>query len=284
MTEPSAIPLSALQQWFASLSTDASGVEAGLAGANRGLGLLNAPPLEQVVKAGPCLSAHERLQIYNHSYFARLTECLADDYPALAEALGESAFAALARDYIQHHPSSSPSLNAYGRHLSTLCRGRVDPWAAFAADLARLEWALVEVVHAPAGAALAPDALSAIPPASWATARLVPSPTLRVLSFDYPVGKYFQAFREERAPSIPEPQASATAVYRKELTIWRMELEAPAAHLLLNLVTGVPLNSAILELEQRADDDAARQELGRALPQWLSSWVSSGFFAGIEWS
>lgn len=238
--------------------------------------------LERLVTAGPQLSALERVQIYNDGYFARLVECLVDDYPALSYALGEETFSSLAQAYIDENPSRSPSLNAYGERLSAFCRARSEPWAAFAADLARLEWALVEVVHEPADDALAAGALAQIPAARWQTARLLPSRALRVLGFDYPVNEFFQAFREERAPAMPSPASSATAVYRQGLALWRMSLEPRAALLLKDLLAGVPLASAIATLEQRSQLAGTSSDLAQLLPQWLGAWVQSGFFRGVE--
>jgi hypothetical protein len=282
MTLLPAIRLQQLQTWFASVSTHSGGVDAGALEANRALGLPDDDGVDRLVTAGPMLSAAERLQIYNDGYFARLIECLADDYPGLAYALGEDVFSSLAREYIEQKPSRSPSLNAYGGGMPAFCQGRPEPWAAFASDLSRLEWALVEAVHAPAASAIAPDALSSIPTSRWQSARLVPSLTLRVLRFDYPVGEYFQAFRDGRAPVLPEPRVSATAVYRHGLALWRMDLAATAALLLQDLVAGVPLASAVSALERRTRDPAAREELVQALPRWLGTWVSSGFFVAIE--
>ena len=281
MTLPT-IRLQQLQTWFASVSTHPDGVNAGALDANRALGLPDDDRGERLVTPGPTLSASERLQIYNDGYFARLTECLVNDYPALTCALGEEAFSSLAREYIQQKPSGSPSLNTYGRGMPAFCQGRPEPWAAFASDLSRLEWALVEAVHAPASSAIAPDALSSIPASHWQSARLVPSLTLHVLRFDYPVGEYFQAFRDGRAPVLPAPRVSATAVYRHGLTLWRMDLTATAALLLQELVAGVPLGSAVSALERRTSDPAAREELVQTLPKWLATWVSSGFFVAIE--
>lgn len=264
-----ALPLAELQGWFAGKVSDS-------------LGLNSRESIEGVIKRGPSLTAVECLQIYNDGYFARLTECLADDYPALAHALGEEAFSKLVRDYIAHRPSTSPSLNAYGQHLAEFCRGRAEPWAEFASDLSRLEWALVEVVHSPAPAGIRGDALAAIPPSDWQAARLVPSPALRVLGFAHPVGEYFQRYCDDDAPAIPERRRSATAVCRQELTLWRVELTLDAAALLEELVAGAPLGAAIARLEQRIEGPAAREALVHALPSWLGTWVSSGFFVAIE--
>jgi len=272
----SAPGLRELQRWFASVTTHPEGVLAGHLNPGR------SQKLERLVTPGPQLSAIDRVQIYNDGYFARLVECLTDDYPVLSFALGEETFSSLARRYIERHPSRSRSLNAYGQHMAAFCRARPEPWAGFAADLARLEWALVEVVHEPASESLTPDALAAIPAARWQNARLLPSRGLRLLGFDYPVNDFFQAFRDERAPKMPEHAPTATAVYRQGLALWRMGLEPRAALLLKDLVSGVPLAVAVATLEARSRGAGTRQELARLLPQWLGSWVQSGFFCGVE--
>lgn len=274
MTRAAAPDLRQLQRWFASVTTHRDGVIEGH------LGRARSQKLERLVTSGPQLSAFERVQIYNDGYFARLVECLVDDYPALCDALGEEAFSALARAYIDQHPSRSRNLNAFGQQVSTFCRSRHQPWAHFAADLARLEWALVEVVHEPASESLAPDALARIPSAHWQTARLLASPGLRVLGFDYPVNDFFQAFRNGRERQMPERSPTAVAVYRRGLALWRMSLEPRAASLLKDLIAGVPLGAAISTLELR--NEAAGNELAQLLPQWLGSWVQSGFFRGVE--
>lgn len=276
MTAASAPALRQLQRWFASVTTHPEGIIEGHVGRPR------SRKLERLVTPGPQLSAIERMQIYNDGYFARLVECLTDDYPALSYALGEETFSSLARGHIEQHPSRSRSLNAFGEHLAALCRTRSEPWAHFASDLARLEWALVEVVHEPASVGLPPDALARVPAGRWQTARLLPNPGLRVLGFDYPVNDFFQAFRDERTPEIPTPAPTATAVYRQGLALWRMGLEPRAALLLKELLSGVPLATAVATLEKRSQAAGTSGDLAVLLPQWLGSWVQSGFFRGIE--
>lgn len=276
MSAARAASLRELQRWLASVCTHPEGLPAG------GLPAWRSQKLERLVKPGPRLSALARVQIYQESYFARLVECLADDYPALSHALGEGTFSSLAREYIAAYPSRSRSLNAYGQHMGPFCRARSESWAGFAADLARLEWALVEVVHAPVSESLAFDTLATIPAARWQTARLRPSWALRVLGFDYPVNDFFRAFREERSPQLPERAPTATAVYRQGLVLWRLDLEPRAALLLKDLVAGVPLAAAVARLETRGHAAGTNDELARLLPQWLGSWVQSGFFRGVE--
>jgi hypothetical protein len=243
------VKLAETQRWFAGAVTDDAHLER----------------TEELLTRGPRLDAAGRLDVYRHGYVARLVECLGDDYPALQHALGKEAFEALSRRYIAGFPSVAPNLNAYGARLSSVCDG-------FAADLARLEWAMVEVIHEPAAPAVTMEALAAIPPESWGAVRLVPSKALRLLIFDHPVNDYYQAFRDDLAPAIPAPSASATVVYRSGRTVWRMGLTASMRCVLAALVNGKPLERA---LDLAGDTPAAD------VTSWFREWMASGLFVGV---
>src|SRR5665213_3588508 len=55
-----------------------------------------------------------RLGIYTQAYAARLTEVLAETYPAVQAALGTNHFARLMGDFVKVHPSRFRSARAYG--------------------------------------------------------------------------------------------------------------------------------------------------------------------------
>ncbi|MGH1429073.1 MAG: DNA-binding domain-containing protein [Arenicella sp.] len=56
------------------------------------------------------LTAEESLAIYQHGYFARLTDCLAADFPLLKRFLGDEIFSKFSYEYLHQHPSQTPSL------------------------------------------------------------------------------------------------------------------------------------------------------------------------------
>jgi len=239
----------------------------------------------RLLTRGPKLEAVDRLAIYRYGYRARLIECLADDYPAVQFALGHDAFEELCLGYIERHPSSAPSLNFFGRHMGYFLREEVAPFELreFAADLASLEWALVEVLHARVADRLSPEALAAIPIEKWVEARLPRADAVRVLRAQYPVNAFFQAFKTDEEPSASdfERNVSATAVYRTDMTLWRMSLTPAMTTLLESLFAGRPLGAALETLEQGLTaEDAAEAE--RNVMAWFREWVAAGFFAGVE--
>jgi hypothetical protein len=265
--------------------SDPRSVRAGIAAAARrgALGVRSPAGLERIVTAGPELSAAERLGIYHYAYHARLVDCLADDYPALVTALGQRGFARLARKVIAAHPSDGPNLNFYGRHLVTYLRRHADACRqrGFILDLARLEWAMVEVLHAQAAPVFSVAALQAIPAERWARMRLRPSATVRVLRFRHPANAYLQAEREDRHPRIPRPAASATAIYRRGFRVWRMDLTPPMAGLLDALFAGRPLERALATVARQRRGEPQDQVLADVM-RWFSGWVDGGFFASLD--
>lgn len=275
--------LAALQEWFLQAATSAAAPE-----------LPPSVDLEDLVRPGPREAAGERLEIYRRSYFERLTECLADDYPAVRFTLGTEEFRRRCREYILAHPSRHTNLNRFGRRFSEFLRRRAtDPatgpsmvGAPFASELAELEWTLVEALHSPTGnpeaepggppgAHSTPEplgALSDVPSDALPHLRFVPNPSARVLTFEYPVNAYLQAFFRGEVPEVPQPSATAVAVVRNEYKIWRIDLQAQQATVLDRLLAREPLAAALEGVDVEPGD----------IQRWFRSWTSAGMFSGVE--
>ncbi len=245
-----------------------------------------ADEMASLVTAGPRLSPRERLEIYRSGYRARLIECLLDDYPALADTLGSERFEQLGGEYIERFPSSSPSLNAFGRRMSELCRVAelpgFDAARGFLSELSALEWAVVEAIHARASSPLALEALQAIPTEAWGAARLVRSDTVRVLHFAYPVNAYYQACRTDGSPPpIPSSAPTATAVYRSGWRVFRMDLTPAMTRVLAALLEGLPIGEALARMGVDETDPAALAEAERSVMVWFREWIQGGFFSSV---
>lgn len=265
------------------------------------------------VTAGPRLSAADRFDIYRSGYHARLFECLLDDYPVVAAMLTRltrltrlsrldddaegheehghsSCFESLCRAYVDRHPSASPNLNGFGRHMAAFCREvKLEDYPAFdgvrlfASELAALEWALVEVLHAETAAPLEITALQALPPEAWAGARFIKNDAIRVFRFAFPVNAVFIANRiDEIIPEVPAPSANAVAVYRKDMQLWRMDLTPAMLGVLEPLLAGKTLGEALETVEAEATDPEILAQTGANLMVWFREWVDAGFFTSIE--
>jgi hypothetical protein len=240
-----------------------------------------------IVTPSARLTAAERLDIYQSGYCARLVECLADDYPALAASLGADRFEELAHAYVRRHPSRSPNLNAFGRHMPSFCRESdvlADAERVFYAELAMLEWAIVEVIHAEAAKPLDAAVLQKMTPDAWATARFARSEAVRLLHFAYPVNAFFQEFRSSKdgtPPKIPERASTATVVYREGPTVWRMDLTPAMARVLGALLDEATIIDALGRMGTDETDAEALAEAERSVMVWFREWVSGGMFAEL---
>jgi hypothetical protein len=211
----------------------------------------------------------DRLHVYRHAYVARLIECLEDDYPAVFHALGRDRAEALCREYIEAHPSRSFSLNVFGQSMPAFLRTKNE---LFAADLAALEWSVVEAIHAAESVKMAPDALAKIDPSEWGKVALVASSSLRLHHFDHPVNAYYQAFHDDEDPELPSAASERVAIYRLDMKIWRMALSPGQYALLSPLVRGASLEDAFeSDVGEEADVGA-----------WFRQWTAEGFFSGTR--
>src|SRR5262249_592418 len=105
--------------------------------------------IDALIAGDERLPAAERLDIYANMYFFRLLDCLREDFPRLAPALGEDRFHNLATDYLLAHPSEHPSLRYLGRRLPEFLAGHaLARESACLTDLARLEWTRADLFDA----------------------------------------------------------------------------------------------------------------------------------------
>jgi len=264
------LSLSDAQAWLFGVVTHPDSAETGI----QAQAELVAPrDVERFVRSNGIASALERLEIYQSSYFSRLEECLADDYPAVKFALGAADFEALCRHYADAHPSRSTSLNGFGSRFSAFARERSPaPGGLFVAELARLEWTIVEVLHAPAANGFSMAELARVPNERLPDVRFQTTPAVRMLSFDYPVNAFLQAFLDGEQPRIPARSASTVLVVRRGYRIRRLELEQCQSTLLRRLISGEPLGPALSGI-------TATEE---AVQAWFREWTELGVFTGAS--
>lgn len=208
------------------------------------------------------ISAETGLGIYRHAYRARLVECLADDFPALRALLGPAAFDELAGAVIAARPPRDATLNRYGRQL--VVHLRAHPAAGRPAlDLARLEWALVEAIHAPLAPALAADALAGLPPQAWAGLRLGAVPSLRVVTSRWQIDLLYRQHLRGETPVVAAPDGECVLVLRREDGLHRLALVPERGRLVAALARGLPLGEALAR--SRLDPAAVRDALAAAV-------------------
>lgn len=194
--------------------------------------------VDAIVRGGPRPPVIDRtghgLATYVDGYRLRLRECLIDDFPELRMALGAEAFDRLADRVIDSAPSTDRTLNRWSRRLPAWLMAHpraAPPWAR---DLAAVEWARVETIHAPLSAPFDRAALAALPPEAWAALRLEAAPTLRLV----PVRWRLLDDAVKRDPAIIQLWRTAAGLHTRALSL-------AAGRLLQGLATGATLEHAV---------------------------------------
>jgi hypothetical protein len=285
MTRADTPSLAAVQARLQRLISGPEGVEVALAAA----GDASASGLAELVRGDRGLAPAARLSVYANAFFARLHDCLREDFGALARALGPAGFHDLVKTYLMVHPPRQPSLRHAGAHVAEHVSAA--PFAAifsrrcaYAADLARLEWAIAEAFSAADAPVLAREALAAVAPEDFGGLRFELAPSLRLLACDWPVHRVRERFDHEAAGAVwdaaPELAAEPTwlLVFRPGERVRYRALRRPD-HAALAAARAGETFAAICERLAAEVGDA--QAAARAA-ELLSSWIGDGLLARVR--
>jgi hypothetical protein len=285
--------LEQIQRWMQAVIVHPAGVAEGIASPEATAAIdVGSAGVETVVTRSAALTAVERLEIYGYAYYARLLECLRDEFPVLKHALGEELFNDFAAEYLERYPSRSYTLFQLGVHFPRfLAETRPDQeegsavpeWPDFLIDIAQLELTFNDVFDGP-GAEEMPllnsDELRGITPEGLLGARLVGVPCLRLLALRFPVHRYVAAVRRHEEPDLPEPADTWLAVTRQDYVVRHYELSPPAYQLLYALLAGETVGEAIRRAVESAGPDLDR--LSNCLWTWFHDWAAAGFFRAVQ--
>jgi hypothetical protein len=297
MNEPES-PLAKVQRWMQSVITHPDGVAAGLESA-AARDHFDVPPeqVEQVILPSQAMSSVERLAIYANAYYARLLECLGEEFPVLKQTLGDETFDAFAFGYLQNYPSRSYTLNRLGANFAAFLAetrpaaadtdaGEEIPlgpdWPDFLIDLATLEWTFSQVFDGPGverQPLLEATELRKIGVDRWPNARIEPVPCLKLLALRFPVNAYYTGARRGELPPVPGPADNWLAITRRDYIVRRHEISEPQFVLLTALIEGQTIGAAIERVLELPDENV--DVLAGQLRTWFHDWAAEGFFRRI---
>ncbi|MDE0059641.1 MAG: DNA-binding domain-containing protein [Defluviicoccus sp.] len=233
-------------------------------------------PAPDAAPAGLSGPARRRFRVYRNNVRVALIEALTAAYPALRRIVGERFFEAMALTYASGRPSAARTLNLYGAgfagFVANFPPARDLPYLA---DVARLERAVLESLHAADAPALDPAALAALG-AGVGTVRLAPHPATRLVRSSWPIARIWQANAGD-LPSGEELVIAADAggalVVRPALSV-RVEAFDPAGCAFAGtlLSGGDPMTAAA---------DAAALDGDFDVVPAFRNLLASGAFAGL---
>ncbi len=286
--------LQQVQRWMQSILMHRGGVAEGVDSPEARQHIdIRLDELPRVIQPSRALSSADRLEIYVNAYYARLLECLDEEFAVTRWTLGDDLFSAVAFGYLQNYPSQSYTLNQLGArfprylaesrlHAAAMPEHAEPTWPDFVIELATLERSLYEVYDGPGtehDGPLDANHLAELAPEAWGDLRLIAAPCLRLHRFDHAVSGYWGAQKDGAEPSMGMPRPSWLAIGRRDFVVERHELTEPQFAILEAIVGGDPLAKAIANAAQREAGDIENQIGG-----WFADWMGAGFFCGCKLS
>jgi hypothetical protein len=224
-------------------------------------------------EAGADLIGSGDVDVYARMYASRLHDTLADDYPKLRVALGDDRFGDVVVQYLRAHPPRSFTLRDTGLDLPAFLRDTaIAP--AWAADLAALERARIEVFDGPDTEPLAQDEVAALGdelPAlvvSW-----VPSSV--VVSLAWAIDDLWSAIEDGEPPFEPTPGPRVVLVWRRDVAVLHRTLDADEARLAPQLAGGAAFAEVCGVLGEIHGEDASTRAV-ELLLRWLAAAALDG--------
>jgi hypothetical protein len=224
----------------------------------------------------------ERLEIYREQFWLRHTASLVEDFPGLGGVIGQRSWEKLVEGYLTEYPPDSWTLRDLGDRLPDYVARAADvPHRELCIDMARLEWAYIEIFDAPEVPAIDAAKLALVPEEAWEHAVIVLNPALRLLEVSYPVAELRRALRQKGDEAVPVPVRAPQrlAVYRAaNRGLYHKAVSEPAFRLLVALGEGVPLVPAC---ERVASELSEPTDLENQIGAWFGQWGRLGWIADV---
>ena len=212
-----------------------------------------------------------RLGVYRHAYYTRLEESLAHDFPALRAALADDDFGRLMAGYLRAHPSTSPTLRDLGKMLPAWLRAQDKLEHA---DLAAIEWSVLNAFDAADVPPLDADALVLIAPQEWASLRVCLQPSLSLLVLNSNAADYWQAQRRGDMRVALMPSAGCWLVIARGAEgPFFVNISAAQYAALAGLSRGETVATVCAEMIEVLSP----QEISQLIAETLASAVASGW-------
>jgi len=152
------------------------------------------------IKAQSMQEKETRLNVYRNNVVVSLIDALSEIFPVTHSLVGDDFFRAMAKQYLQISPPTSPVISEYGEGFSDFIRQfEAAESLPFLADLAALEYNLLTLTHSEEQATLSHDQISEAFAQSDDPSILylaLPS-TTQLLASPFSIGSLYHAHRND---------------------------------------------------------------------------------------
>lgn len=249
--------------------------------------VLNPNNLESItwVSASGRADPETQLSIYSYAYAARLKEVLANDFPALLNAIGEDHFNQLANDYITAHPSHYFSLRDFGSQLPPFIAGLIQKgqkWKnlSWAYELAVFEWTLGLAFNAADANCVTEQDITNIPPDSWPELTFTLHPSIHRLDFEWNIPEMWQALTNDPPTEVTALQDSTSPwlVWREQLVTRYRSMQTAEQLAFDKMAEGASFNEVCETLIEIIDEE----DVPLHAAMLLKGWVSQGLISTVK--
>jgi len=243
---------------------------------------------EKFIKPNQRLTSFERLEIYTKSYWFRIIDCLAEDFPGVRAIIGGKRFRRMSEAYLAECPSRSFTLRNLGSRLAEWLQAN-PKWlgaeSQLVLDMIALEWAHIEAFDAAELPPITPEELAQ----AGAELQLQLQPYIRLLKLHYAVDDLAIAVKEKKrttrmvAAMLDSPPAAPgifLALHRMDYSVHYRRLEPEAFRILSLLREGQGLTGAIEAAF--AKSVWTEEEQAQHVESWFRLWQSLGWFAAAQ--
>jgi hypothetical protein len=219
----------------------------------------------------------QRFNVYRNNVVVSLTNALCDSFPVVMALVGEPFFRAMAREFVRSYPPTSAVLAHYGEGFPAFVAGfepaRTLPYLA---DVARLEIACLNALHAADAEPLSGAALTALldAPAVLPARHFELHPSVQLLESPFAIASLWGAHQGAVDIGTVDPYSAERAcVLRHDLFVKVLALPAGELRFYGALRAGQPLGDAAAA--------ACAEDPGFSLQAGLEKLLANAAICGV---
>ena len=219
-----------------------------------------------------------RLQVYQTSSRAIITDVLGDFFPVVKQLVGASFFAAMVKEYLAKYPPQQGNIDQYGESFSAFIR-EFEPanQLPYLPDVAGLEWLRHQVFIAEDVKLLAPEFLQGVAPEKIMGLQLRLQPAVGVYASQYPIvsiWKMNQPEADDNPLNLAESKGENALVVREGDDVVLYEIQRWQLLFIEQLKAGKTLGE-VLELPEIVGQ-------GEGFQSFFAMCLQIGVFKDIE--
>lgn len=222
------------------------------------------------------LNNADRLDVYGHGYYVRISSAMAADFPITHWALGEESFSGLVRDFITARPSHEYNINSLGKALTDYAPTHsLAQQFEFLPELIQYEWTLRESQHAERTPSADFATLQSLSVDQWLDARFVFQPNLLVMESQWALERLHQAYSHKLSftHDLVVTKLSYYIFYQKQDGSYSSTIEKAEYETLILLMKGSSLGDVV---ETFQEEHEAQSVFG-----WFQKWQEKELITGV---